>query len=142
MQLEVRIPVMPTQTQRVGGDSVLHLEPINNKNAYKKEYSFPFITPIKCTILITTDTKEHLQHVSVHVYHLQGGKNASFKNQLPLENGAHVLKHAGYVPLKFVIKIVHLVGVMYCVPRGLTVCPAWQRPACKRFHVCAGDCPT
>jgi len=75
----------------------------------KKEFSFPFITPIECTILIIRDIKEHLQHVSVHVYQLQGKQNASFKNQLPLENGTHVLKHVGYVPLIFeLIKIVNL----------------------------------
>jgi hypothetical protein len=45
-----------------------------------------FITLTKFTFLVNTIFKEHLQHVSVEVYYLQGEQNAGFKDRLPLES--------------------------------------------------------
>ena len=36
--------------------------------------STPFLTPTKCTVIISTVLKKHLQYVSVQVYQLRGEK--------------------------------------------------------------------
>ena len=62
-----------------------------NSTALTKRSFLYQITPTECTVLITAILKKHLQHVSVHVYHLQGEKKASFKKLLPLKRCYAVL---------------------------------------------------
>jgi len=45
----------------------------------------PLIAPTECTVLMNAVLQEHLQHVSTQVCHLQGGQNASFPKNMPLE---------------------------------------------------------